>query len=342
MARVRVNDVELYYEERGAGEPLVMVHGNWVDHHSWDAVAPHLAESFRVIAYDRRGHSRSGRPPGPVMRRQNEDDLAGLIEALAATPVTIAANSYGASTALGLAARRPELVRGVIGHEPPLVAVAMDNPGAATALAETEATLRRVIEQIEGGDAEGGTRRFFERLALGPGTWELLPEAMRLSAVANAPAFVAEQQASDWAQLDLSALSRAAVPIQLTQGDQSPTWFSAIVAEIARSVEHVEVSTIEGAGHAPNLTHVREYVAAVREFAAGRRRGALSLMKQTLPTLGSTGRRARLDLPSLSFEGEERGENDDDGRYPEGKDGQVGGLPSLEAMEGDPSRQKPH
>jgi pimeloyl-ACP methyl ester carboxylesterase len=268
MARIRVNDVELYYEEHGAGDPLVMVHGNWVDHHSWDAVVPHLAKSFRVIAYDLRGHSRSERPPGPVMRRQNEDDLGGLIEALAAAPATIAANSYGTSTALGLAARRPELVRGVIGHEPPLVAVAMDNPGAAPALAETEATLRRVIEQIEGGDAEGGTRRFMEQVALGPGGWELLPEAMRFTAVANAPAFVAEEQASDWADLDLSALSRAAVPIQLTQGDQSPGWFSAIVAEITRSVEHVEVSTIEGAGHAPNLTHVREYVASVMEFAA--------------------------------------------------------------------------
>jgi pimeloyl-ACP methyl ester carboxylesterase len=110
-----------------------------------------------------------------------------------------------------------------------------------------------------------------EQVALGPGGWELLPEAMRCTAVANAPAFVAEQQVSDWADLDLAALSRAAVPIQLTQGDQGPNWFSAIVAEIARSVEHVEVSTIEGAGHAPNLTHVRENVAAVREFAAGGR-----------------------------------------------------------------------
>ncbi len=70
--------------------------------------------------------------------------------------------------------------------------------------------------------------------------------------------------------------------------------------------------------------------------------GALAPREQTLPTLRSTGRRAPLDLLSLSVEGEERGENDDDGRYPEGEDGQVGGLPSLEAMEGDPSRQKPH
>jgi pimeloyl-ACP methyl ester carboxylesterase len=270
MARIRVNDVELYSEEHGAGDPLVLVHGHWVDHHSWDAVVPAFAESFRVIAYDRRGHSRSERPSGPVMRRQNEDDLAALIEALAAAPATIVANSYGTSTALGLAARRPELVRGVIGHEPPLVGVVVGNPGAAPALAETEATLRRVIEQIEDGDVEGGTRRFMEQVALGPGGWEMLPKAMRCTAVANAPAFVAEAQDLDWADADLYALSLAAVPIQLTQGDQSPTWFSAIVAEIARSVEHVEVSTIAGAGHAPNLTHVGEYVAAVREFAADR------------------------------------------------------------------------
>jgi pimeloyl-ACP methyl ester carboxylesterase len=270
MARIRVNDVELYYEEHGAGDPLVMVHGSWVDHHSWDAVVPHLAESFRVITYDRRGHSRSERPSGPVMRRHNEDDLAALIEALEAASAYIAASSYGMSTALGLAARRPDLVRGVIGHEPLLLAVARDNPGAAPALSETEAKLRRVIERIETGDAEGGTRHFMEQVALGPGGWELLPEAMRATAVANAPAFVAEQQDPDWAELDLSALSRAAVPTQLTQGDQSPNWFSAIVAEIARSVEHVEVSTIAGAGHAPNRTHVREYVAAVRDFAADR------------------------------------------------------------------------
>ena len=42
----KVNNVQLYYESTGSGEPLVLVHGSWVDHTNWAAVAPPLAESF--------------------------------------------------------------------------------------------------------------------------------------------------------------------------------------------------------------------------------------------------------------------------------------------------------
>lgn len=272
MARIQVNDVELYFEEHGAGDPLVMVHGSWVDHHSWDAVVPGLAESFRVVTYDLRGHSRSERPPGPVLRSRHEDDLTDLIAALEAGPATIAGNSYGAAIALGLAARRPELVAGVVAHEPPLVAAAMDNPGAAAALAETEATLRRISEDIGAGDAEGASRRFVEQLAVGPGGWNLLPEKIRRAMVANAPSFAAEQQDPAWSEVDLSGLSPE-IPVLLTLGDQSPGWFSTIVAAVARSVEHAKVRTIAGAGHAPQRTHPVEYAEMVSGFAARDRRG---------------------------------------------------------------------
>jgi pimeloyl-ACP methyl ester carboxylesterase len=262
MARIQVNDVELYYEEHGAGDPLVLVHGSWVDHHTWDPVVPGLAASFRVVTYDLRGHSRSERPPGPVARTRHEDDLAELIEALEAGPVTIAGNSYGAAIALGLATRRPELVAGVVVHEPPLMAAAMGNPGAAAALAETEATFRRVVEEIETGDVEGASRRFVEQLAAGPGGWDLLPEAIRRAMVTNAPSFAAEMKDPAWSEIDLSSLSPE-IPVMLTMGDQSPAWFSAVVAAGARSVEHAEVRTIAGAGHAPHRTHPVEYAEMV-------------------------------------------------------------------------------
>jgi pimeloyl-ACP methyl ester carboxylesterase len=268
MAHIQVNDVELYCEKHGAGDPLLMVHGSWVDHHSWDAVVPGLAESFRVVTYDLRGHSRSKPRPGPLLRRRHhEEDLAELILALEAGPANIAGNSYGASIALGLAARRPELVGCVIAHEPPLVAAAIDNPGAASVLAETEATIRRVMDEIEVGNAEEATRRFVEQLALGPGGWNLLPKEMRRTMVANAPTFAAEQRDPAWADADLSAVL-AGVPVLLTQGDQSPRWFSEIVAAITRSVEHAQVHTIVGAGHAPQLTHPLEYVEMASGFAA--------------------------------------------------------------------------
>src|SRR5262249_44525227 len=54
------------YEVAGEGEPLVLVHGSWGDRHSSDSVFDALARSFRVVRYDRRGHSHSEseRPAG--------------------------------------------------------------------------------------------------------------------------------------------------------------------------------------------------------------------------------------------------------------------------------------
>lgn len=68
MSTSTVNGVQLYWELAGnSGEPLVLVHGSWVDHHNWDMVVPLLSQSFRVITYDRRGHSLSERPASQVV-----------------------------------------------------------------------------------------------------------------------------------------------------------------------------------------------------------------------------------------------------------------------------------
>src|SRR5215210_3937183 len=91
----------------GDGELLVLVHGSWTDHQTWAALVPLLARSFRVVSYDRRGHSRSERGAGPAPRRRDEEDLAALIAALGAGPVHLVGSSYGALIALGLAGRRP-------------------------------------------------------------------------------------------------------------------------------------------------------------------------------------------------------------------------------------------
>lgn len=64
MSTIVVNGVRLFYELQGTGAvPLVLVHGSWNSHHAWDLVVPRLAEVFRVLTYDRRGHSQSERPP---------------------------------------------------------------------------------------------------------------------------------------------------------------------------------------------------------------------------------------------------------------------------------------
>ena len=62
MPKAQANGVRLYYELHGSGDPLALVHGSWVDATTWALVLDDLAKSFRVLVYDRRGHSRSERP----------------------------------------------------------------------------------------------------------------------------------------------------------------------------------------------------------------------------------------------------------------------------------------
>jgi pimeloyl-ACP methyl ester carboxylesterase len=62
MPFLQVNGTRLYYERTGAGDPLVLVHGSWVDSSVWKAVLPTLARSFDVVSYDRRCRSRSSCP----------------------------------------------------------------------------------------------------------------------------------------------------------------------------------------------------------------------------------------------------------------------------------------
>src|SRR5436305_15046696 len=97
VATTRVNDVELYYERHGAGDPLIFVHGSWGDADNWALVAPALAERFDVVAYDRRGHSRSEQSAGQGATTEDVADLAALIEELRLPPSVVVGNSFGAA-----------------------------------------------------------------------------------------------------------------------------------------------------------------------------------------------------------------------------------------------------
>jgi pimeloyl-ACP methyl ester carboxylesterase len=169
VALVEINGVRLLVEETGSGEPLVLVHGSWDDPQAWAFVEDELAKSFCVISYDRRGHTGSGDSPHPGSRRDDEDDLATLIEERGLAPAHLVANSFGGSIALGLVVRRPELVRSVCAHEPPLLALAADDP----AVAQFGQGIAPVVSLIDRGEAEAGARLFAEQV-VGPETWDLM------------------------------------------------------------------------------------------------------------------------------------------------------------------------
>lgn len=268
-----INGLDLYWEARGAGVPVVLVHGSWTDHHSWDQVAPGLALSFQVVTYDRRGHSLSERPRGQGRVDEDVADLALLMADRHASRAHLVGNSFGASIVLKLALARPDLVASLVVHEPPLVALLADDP----ALPAVRQRIEAVIATLQSGSPEEGARQFVETVALGPGTWETLPPAMREAFVFNAPTWVDEMQDADAFGLDLDALSAFDRPALVTQGDQSPPFFGAIVDRIARALPRARRHTFPGAGHVPHLTHSDAFVHVAAGFIGSASAPAKSL-----------------------------------------------------------------
>ena len=254
------NGVRLHYRVAGDGEPIVLVHGSWTDHQTWQFVVPQLAESFRVVWYDRRGHSASEHPTRAWRRRDDEDDLAALITRLDVGPVHLVASSYGAAISLALAARRPDLVRSVIAHEPPLLDLVTGD-----AIDRIVTTVREVADRVTKGDAIGAARYFVDELVLGPGWWDRLPPELHRTFVDNAPTFAISLADPDWSALDADQLERSGVPVLLTDGTDSPPWLPIIVRAAADRLPSARRLTFAGSGHAPHLSDPAGFVGAVRE-----------------------------------------------------------------------------
>jgi pimeloyl-ACP methyl ester carboxylesterase len=251
-----------YLAREGAGPTVVLVHGGWIDRRTWDLLVPYLTSQHEVVRYDRRGHSRSPWV-GPVPRRQDEDDLASLLE-LFASPAHVVANSYGASIALGLASRRPELMASLAVHEPPLLGVGRPGTDLYLARPAVLAQLDQVASEIRRGRPEDGARRFVEEVALGPGWWALLPLDVQATMVANAHTFVGMLADPGWDGLAMAP--PPSLPLLLSDGAASPAMFHQITAALAALVPHARLLRIAGAGHVPHTTHPAEYAAALTHF----------------------------------------------------------------------------
>jgi pimeloyl-ACP methyl ester carboxylesterase len=104
---IELNGAALYYEERGHGAPLVLVHGGLASSAQWAPVASQLADEFRVITPDSRGHGRSTNPSRELSYSGIADDLAALIAALGLRRPVVGGWSDGGQIALELGACHP-------------------------------------------------------------------------------------------------------------------------------------------------------------------------------------------------------------------------------------------
>ena len=269
MPLAQINGVRIRYEDSAtAGPPLILVHGSWASHHNWDLVAPRLAESFRVVTYDRRGHSESEHPPGQGSIHEDVADLAALIEHLDLAPAHVAGNSWGAIITLRLAIARPNLLRAIACHEPPLIALIADDLAVRPIAEETRKRLAAVFGKLVAGDDAGGAELFVETVAMGPGMWAKLPPALQRTFVENGPTYLDECRDPDQQSIDLDQVRKISTPALISRGAQSPAMFPAIVRIVAAAIPGAEQHVFTGAGHVPQISHPAEYAQVVTSFMA--------------------------------------------------------------------------
>jgi pimeloyl-ACP methyl ester carboxylesterase len=156
MPIVTVGPVQLYYEVRGSGPPVLFIMGATGDAGHFSTVAEQLADEFTAVTYDRRGNSRSSRPLGwdTTTVEEQADDAAGLLRALELAPAAVFGSSSGAICALSLLVRHPELVRGAILHEPPMLSVLGRQDDVQAAIGRLVETPRRLDSCASVGESD--------------------------------------------------------------------------------------------------------------------------------------------------------------------------------------------
>jgi len=114
MATTRANGIEIYYEEHGSGEPLLLIMGWGGNAATWKPQIPSLAEQYRVIAFDNRGVGRTSAPEEPYTIPQMAADTVGLLDALQVPWAHVFGISMGGMIAQELALAYPARLRTLI------------------------------------------------------------------------------------------------------------------------------------------------------------------------------------------------------------------------------------
>lgn len=265
MPTINVNGASLYYELRGGGPPVLFIAGATGDGGVFTEVAERLADEFTVITYDRRGNSRSPRPDGWTATSIDEqaDDVAALLRALNLAPAVIFGTSGGALILLNLLLRHPEVVRGALVHEPPLVSVV---PGGNELVAHLKAMTEEAI-------AKGGPRgaiALFLRTEAGDANFEHLDPTLRERMLGNAEVFFSMELGPFITYVpDASALSQARVPVTALAGvdhrgvDGGPGSYHYEAARWVAERRGTKIIEIISA-HTPYLDHPQELAATLR------------------------------------------------------------------------------
>ncbi|WP_276302248.1 alpha/beta fold hydrolase [Halorussus lipolyticus] len=269
MATVRTNDIRTYYEEDGTGPPVVFVHGAILDHSQWYPQTAALSDEYRTVAYDVRGHGRTG---GSARRRYSVDllasDLDALVRALDLEKPVVCGLSTGGCIAQVYAAAYPEELSGLVladtfGTElldwrewlqRSVLLQAAIPPVRLLGYPRVEKAMVWLQEQVQ-GEAVSGDYEAIERLR------DEGPEMETDEFVKVIRALVAFSEA----EIDYSAI---AAPTLVLYGEHEPGFVRRHAPRLGARIPNATVREVPDAGHASNLDNPAFFTAALRGFLA--------------------------------------------------------------------------
>jgi pimeloyl-ACP methyl ester carboxylesterase len=268
MPTAQLGETSLEYIDRGAGDPVVLVHGSLGDLRSWEPQVQSLAEDHRVIAYSRRYHHPNPCPPeGAYSASLHADDLAGLMSELDVPVAHVVGSSYGAYTALFLAMRHPDRVCTQVLSEPPVLPLLVDHPEGRGIRERFLADVWRPAgEVLQDGMMESGVRTFVDGL-FGSGAFDGLPNEVHGLLMDNAPEFKLETATEEfWTPFTRNDAARVGTPTLLVSGGSSLRMFQLIVDELERSLPHSEQIRLPDTSHDIPGEQPTAFNAMVAEF----------------------------------------------------------------------------
>lgn len=267
-----LKDVNVHIEDTGGdGRPVVLIHGWPLSGASWKEQIDELHNAgFRVITYDRRGFGQSDKPKTGYDYDTLADDLAGLIDALELTDVSLVGFSMGGGeVARYITNHGSDKLHSVVfaAAVPPMMMKTEDNPDGSLDKAEAEEMTAHLTKD-EQAFYDQFTKEFFSANADGN---ILVTEEQRLEAVEltkQADKTAALEAMQSFATTDFREdLLNVTVPTLVIHGDADGTVpFEGSGRRTHDAIPHSELHVIVGGPHGINVSHKDEFNNALITF----------------------------------------------------------------------------